>query len=399
MNIELRKPYPKQREIIDDPHRFKVICAGRRVGKSTLCLTAIIEAFLKGERVAYIMPTWSDCEAYFDDYIYPVFSNNTTIPQLRINQSRLLVEFTHGDFHSKIQFFTGEKLDRLRSKEFDLMIVDEAAHISDLENQWNTAMSPTLLKTNGRAYFISTPKGKNFFVSLLSKGFDESEAEYNSWQFSTYENPYIPNSEVDKLRDDMTESQFRQEILAIPSENKDGAFSSMDVERNTIDELSTNDPIVFGIDLASRHDYTVIIGLDREGVMCYYDRFRGPWETIYDRLTQLDINVPKIIDNTGVGSPMVQRLQYGIDNVVGFDFSASSKPKVIRELIMDVETDNIKFNRITADEMLVYQYKYSSTGHISYNAQSGFYDDSVCALALANRYRKNLIYEFSIEAV
>jgi hypothetical protein len=41
--------------------------------------------------------------------------------------------------------------------------------------------------------------------------------------------------------------------------------------------------------------------------------------------------------------------------------------------------------------MHTYQYKYSSTGHIKFEAQSGFYDDTIAALAIANHYKRQAI--------
>lgn len=383
--VRIPRPYALQNEILRDKARFKVVCAGRRIGKSILCQIAAVEDMLKGRRVCFITPTYTHCAKVYAEILQRLPFSLISVQ----NKSNREIKLKTG---GSINFFSGQSLDRTRGYEFDLLIVDECSFIPTLGDHWMPTLRPLLIATIGRAIFVSTPKGKNFFYSLFMKG-RMCEEDFKSWQFSTLENPHLPPSEFDSLVSGMTDGEYQQEILAVPTENQDGAFNLRKVEQCVIDELSDKEPIVFGVDLASKGDYTVIIGMDEDGSMCYFDRFKGEWELIYERLRRLDMYIPKVLDNTGVGSPTVQRLQSELDNVSGFDFSASSKPKIIRELILDVETNQIKFNRAAADEMSVYEYKWSPSGHISYNAQSGFHDDIICALAIANKYRKRLGFD------
>lgn len=61
-----------------------------------------------------------------------------------------------------------------RSEALSLLIVDEAAHIEDLEELWK-GLYPTL-STGGRAILFSSPKGKNFFYQMW-QGADTGETE------------------------------------------------------------------------------------------------------------------------------------------------------------------------------------------------------------------------------
>jgi len=76
--------------------------------------------------------------------------------------------------------------------------------------------------------------------------------------------------------------------------------------------------------------------------------------------------------------------------VVGFEFTGKSKPIIIHDLIKDVETNQIKFNEITAQEMNTFEFKYTSGGNLSYNAASGYHDDCIASIAMANFYRKRV---------
>ena len=384
VEVTIPRPFKLQREIIEDPTRFKVVCAGRRVGKSTLCKLVTITKILEGKRVAYITPEYGLAEKFFDEFM-------EHIPDQLIimkNKSRVNSKIKTG---GELKFFSGEALERVRSWEFDYLIVDEAAYLPDLENEWMRALRPLLIKTRGGGMFISTPKGKNFFYSLFQKGIN-GEKDYKSWQFSSYENPYLPKQELDELVESMPEANYRQEILAEPGENISNPFGTAAIERNTIGVLSTRQPTVIAADLARVNDWTVIIGLDEHGVMCYFDRFQLPWNQTVERIKALRERFPTpqiVVDATGVGSVILEQLQRDIYNVYGFSFNSVTKPKIIHKLIKAVETDQIKFNDVTAREMQVFEYKYSSSGNLQYNAASGFHDDCVAALAMANNFKQS----------
>jgi hypothetical protein len=383
-NIVLPKPYPMQKEILDDPSRFKCICAGRRVGKSTICQIQTIIKLVNGLRVAYITPEFGLAEKFYDDII-------NMIPDGMIvnkNKSRLKFELVTG---GKIQFFSGEALHRVRGYEFDHLIVDEAAYLDDLENEWNNSIRPLLMKTRGSAVFISTPRGKNYFYSLFQKGLNQEEG-FKSWQFSSHYNPYLPKEELDELVESMPEANYRQEILAEPGENLANPFGTDAINRNTIKTLPNNQPTVIAADLARVNDWTVIIGLDANGVMCYFDRFKLPWTQTVDKIKQVRDRFPTpqiIVDATGVGSVILEQLQNEIYNVHGFTFTGDSKPKVMHQLIKTVETNGIKFNEQTAQEMHTFEFKYSSSGNLKYQAAAGYHDDCIAALAMANNFRKS----------
>jgi hypothetical protein len=382
--ITLPKPFGLQKEIIDHDSRFKVVCAGRRVGKSTLCKLLTINKILNGNRIAYLTPEYGLAEKFYEEII-SYFSEELITKK---NKSRLNAKFiTNGE----IKFFSGEALERVRSWEFDYLIVDEAAYIPDLEKEWLKSLRPLLIKTRGGAIFISTPNGKNYFYSLFQKGFN-NDKDYKSWKFSSFENPYLPKEELDDLVDSMPEANYRQEILAEPGENISNPFGTAAIDRNTIETLSSSQPIVIAADLARVNDYTVILGLDESGNMCYFDRFQMPWELTINKLKEVRNKFPYcqiILDSTGVGSVILERAQQEIYNVIGFEFTSSSKPKVIHSLIKSVELNQIKFNKTTANEMHTYIFKYSSSGNLKYEAASGFHDDTIAALAMANNFRRS----------
>lgn len=387
MDVEIRLPrlYPLQQQIVDDSSRFKVICAGRRVGKTILVRHVAINAMLKGLRVVYITPTFVLSDEAFDKIAISLPLQIIS----KSNKSSRQIEILGG---GSIRFFSGEALARARGFEADVIVVDEASHIPDLQTEWNQSLRPLLLKTQGSAYLISTPYGKNYFYSLFQKGLN-LENGFKSWQFSSYENPHLPKEELDELIREMPTAIYQQEILAQPMANSANPFGTDNIIVNTIPTLSTEPTVIYAADIAKTFDYSVILGLDANGVCTYLDRFQLSWQQTRDKIKALPADVLKVIDSTGVGDVLYEELQTTCSNITGFKFTSSSKPELMYSLIKAVESGAVKYPESVAQELHTMEYKYSSTGHLSFQAQSGYHDDQVMALAMAyDKLKDNSYY-------
>lgn len=380
VNIVLPQPHAGQLAVLKSKARFKVLCCGRRWGKTLVSQIVAISSMLNGEAIAYVTPEFSLGKDFFREIL-------KYLPDAIIktnNKSDLYIELTTG---GSLKFFSGQSLDAFRGRKYHKVIIDEAAFISDLENAWYSAIRPTLSDYQGEAIFISTPKGKNFFYALFVKG-KEKTGEIESFHFPSDNNPYFPKAEFESARKSLPSSKFNEEYLAIPGENSGGAFKSDEVLKNTIKELSDKPTVVYGIDLAKSIDYSVIIGLDEEGVMTYFDRWQTSHMDNMERIKRLPSSIMKVMDSTGIGDPIYEQLSYEVMNLHSFKFTSTSKPKIIIQLQTDVEQGNVKFIEKVADEMNVFEQYETATGYIKYEAMAGFHDDCVMALAMANYYRK-----------
>jgi hypothetical protein len=356
---------------------------GRRWGKSLISQVIGVKGCLKARRIAYITPEFSLAKEFFKEVL-------DMLPDALVassNKSELTIEFITG---GSIRFFSGEAMRSMRGLKFHTVIIDEAAFITDLESAWTKVIRPTLTDYKGNALFISTPRGRNFFYTLYLKGLNK-ENGFASFHYTSYDNPHVANSEIDDAKQSIPKEAFNQEYLAIASANA-GAVVDMDtIARNTAQRMSFKPTVVYGIDVAKYTDYTVITGLDRYGHITYFERFQKNNALTKERVLALPSGVMKVIDNThgSLGDGIFESLVLeGCENLIGFEFTATSKPQLITELILDIEKDEVKFNKETADELSIFEYTYSSTGHIKYGNAPGGHDDTVIALALANRYRK-----------
>ena len=367
MRIELPTPHINQRQILDSEKRFIVVMCGRRFGKSELSQILGITEALKGGSVAYVTPTYGLAQVFFERL-------TKTLP-FKNNISKLKIYCPN---EGSIEFFTGERLDNLRGRKFHLVIIDEAAFISDLEDGWNNSIRPTLTDYEGRAVFLSTPRGKNFFYSLFMK---QGENDWQSFKFSTYDNPHINPREIDEARIQLPEVVFNQEYLADPAENSANPFGNAFIKR-CIKPISAHQIVSYGIDLAKSVDFTVIIGLDNAGNVAYFDRFQLDWHNTKETIKRLP-PAPIIVDSTGVGDPILEDLLREGVNIEGLKFTSQSKQQLMEGLASAIQQGKIGFPEgVIVDELDVFEYQFTANG-VRYSAPSGFHDDCVMALALA----------------
>ena len=376
VNVKLYNPHPAQKQVIDCQSRFIVMMAGRRFGKSLISQTIALETAINGQRVAYITPTYALGKVFFQELI-------DLLPAeiYKKNEADLTIHFITGGW---VRFFTGERLDNLRGLKFHLCIIDEASFIPDLEAGWLNSIRPTLTDYKGRAIFLSTPKGKNYFYSLYLKG-AANESDWAAFKFTTYDNPHIDKSEIDDARMQLPEVVFEQEYMANPAENAANPFGSNFIRQCTF-PMSNQPAVVYGIDLAKAVDFTAIIGLDANGNVCHFDRFQKDWRQTKDTIMALP-KVPILMDTTGVGDPIFEDLVRENVPVTGYKFTSSSKQQLMEGLASAIQQRKIQFpeGTITA-ELEIFEYQYTATG-VKYSAPSGFHDDCVMALALAWQHR------------
>lgn len=370
--IQLYLPHPGQTQILNELKRFNVVCCGRRWGKSKLSVNLLCEPALNGVPVGYFTPTYKLLKETYNDCV------KALEPVIQRKSDQEFIELVTGgtmDFWSLDNPYAG------RSRKYQRVIVDEAAFVKSLWEAWTESIRPTLTDLKGDAFFFSTPKGKNDFYKLFMRG-KQDEPNWQSWQMSTYTNPFIDPNEVDDAKRDLPALALSQEYMAEFNENVANPFGLPFIQQCTF-PLSINPPVCFGIDLAKSHDFTVIIGLDKNGSVCHFQRFQKDWRQTLETIKNLPINVPVKIDSTGVGDPIVEDFQRLRGNILGFKFNQTSKQQIMEGLAAAIQQRKITFPEgMIKDELENFEFEYTKTG-VRYTAPSGLHDDCVCALALA----------------
>ena len=153
------KPRDVQREIHDliEKHRFSVIVAHRRLGKTVCMINHLIKAAVMDKsgtgRYGYVAPFRSQAKSIAWDYL-KYFTG--VIPLTVFNESELTIDFYNG---ARIRIFGADNPDAMRGLYFDGVVLDEVADMKP--GVWGEIIRPALSDRNGWACFIGTPKGIN----------------------------------------------------------------------------------------------------------------------------------------------------------------------------------------------------------------------------------------------
>lgn len=301
------------------------------------------------------------------------------------NESELTATFPNG---AVIAFKSGEKSDNLYGEDVYAAVIDEATRVR--EESWHAVRS-TLTATRGPVRIIGNVKGRRNWAYRLSRMAESGEDNWHYAKLTAYDAVdagVLEMDEVEQAKRQLPDNVFKELYLAEPSDDGGNPFGQKAIEE-CIAPISQEEPVVFGIDLAKSVDWTVAIGLDAQGRTCRYERFQSPWEETCARLERLVGFSSAIVDSTGVGDPIVERLQRSLPNVEGFNFSSSSKQKLMEGLSVAIQTKQIAYpDGVIAQELSTFGYEYTRTG-VRYTAPDGLHDDCVMALGLAVHGQSN----------
>lgn len=298
-----------------------------------------------------------------------------------------------------IWFKSGDKPDSLYGEDVYAAVVDEASRLK--EGAWYAVRS-TLTATRGPVRIIGNVKGrKNWFYRMARRAEQMTDMPNGNMAYhkivahDAVRAGVLAQEEITDAEQQMPDHVFRELYLAEPSEDGGNPFGEAAIDRCTVGALYKGVPWVFGIDLAKSIDYTVVIGITREGYVCRFERWnKCPWEETEKRILSIIGTTPALVDSTGVGDPIVERLQKRThaEQVTGFVFSTRSKQQLMEGLAAGIQSGNITY----PDGEIVLelkQFEYEMVGKegrftgVRYSAPAGFHDDCVMALALAYQHK------------
>ena len=202
LNIDL---HPAQLQIFKSDARFKIVVAGRRFGKSYLSawLLLINAIQSKSKDVFYIAPTfqqakdimWSMLKDLGQDLIVQAYENTAVLTLIN---------------GRKIYLKGSDRPETLRGTGISYVVLDEYASMKPVV--WEQIIRPSLADVQGRALFIGTPAGKNHFFDLYNDA--EEDNEWDRFQFRSIDNPFLPATEIQASKKNMSTMSFRQEFEA-----------------------------------------------------------------------------------------------------------------------------------------------------------------------------------------
>jgi len=199
---------PWQQEVFKDTTRFKVIAAGRRCGKSRLAATTLLIEGLRcpqGSAVLYVSPTMGQSRQIIWDLLLDL--GREVIQSSHVNN--LDITLING---ARIYVRGADRPDTLRGVSLTYAVLDEVADIK--VEAWEQVIRASLSDRKGRAIFIGTPKGRNWFYDLFNLGKNGEDTDWKSWHFTTKDNPMIDPKEIESAKKTLSSFSFKQEYMA-----------------------------------------------------------------------------------------------------------------------------------------------------------------------------------------
>ncbi len=220
LQVTLRKPHKIQQQIVESSAKRKVIRAGRRSGKTCIAALIAVKCFLDGGRVLYGAPTGEQLDTFWREVKRALaFTLDAGVYHKDETKHIIEVEGTENRIRAK----TCWNADTLRGDYASLLILDEYQLMN--EDTWAVVGAPMLLDNDGDAIFIYTPpslrtksvtKAKDplHAAKLFVKASEDETGRWETFHFSSKENPHISSEALDEIVGDMSQVSYRQEILA-----------------------------------------------------------------------------------------------------------------------------------------------------------------------------------------
>lgn len=262
--IDIPALYSKQQYVRDNAERYNVLAWGRRSGKTTFGSDLVIETVLdQRQPLGWFAPDFKILDPVWNYYV-KLFAPLT----IDKDETKRYLELQGGGIFECWSMQSGIVA---RSRKYKRAIVDEAAFVGDLKKRLEYEVMPTLIDLTGDLWLFSSTNGDDEFKIYFDMGQNPNEPEWFSNRVMTWENPFLPKKERDrvyKLAEEDQDPMAMQEYGA-------GFLSGADnfVPPAWVDALTLNadwwkplDPrtsICVGIDVAGKNDLFSIKGWGR----------------------------------------------------------------------------------------------------------------------------------------
>jgi len=401
-NIQWQRPplYPKQEAAIFDPARFVCIEASTKSGKTHGCIVWLLEQAVlhggPGKTFYWIAPVTQQADTAWRRFklaLQPLYEH------IKIHEGIKVITLWNG---SRLAFKSADNPDSLYSDDVYAVVVDEA---SRCKPETLPASISITTKTHGPVRYIGNVKGKSNFFYHISREAQKGKPEWSYHKITAYdaaEAGVLTYAAIEQAKNSgIPDYVFRELYLAEPSDLASNPFGLHNIaacvnlyrelkEANSLDPT----PVTYGWDLGKNMDWTVGIGLNKDGHVTNIYRWQlEGWETTIQRIAQISGAYPTYIDSTGLGDPILDIIKSkGHDNVQGFKFSNQSKQQLIEGLVVGIQSQEMAIPPgILEAELQDFEYTVkpdrSGVEKVYYSAPSGFHDDCVMALALSNKAR------------
>jgi hypothetical protein len=265
---------PSQQAMIDglSKKRFWVHISARRTGKSSAAAVLALAKLLEPNQQVLVVAPNFNLSSIIWDYTSQLIES-FGIETKKYNQKDHVVQLIND---STLRLLSAENRSSLVGRAANLLIVDEAALISD-DEYYTRDLRPALSTfPDSRALFITTPRGKeNYVYEYYQRGQSNEFPEWGSGLYPWHANPRLKREDIEEAKKALPESIFKQEYYCEWA-SFEGQIYKIDDDKHLLDLTSEQAPyrimpgdqrftFIAGLDMGFRDDTAfVVIATDDE---------------------------------------------------------------------------------------------------------------------------------------
>lgn len=384
----------------DKEHKYVTAVFSRQSGKSVLMMVLCIQWLLeKNNTIAYICRNFILAKKLYRELI-------KIIPKNIIKSSNGSDFFIESIYGSTLTFYSSEQGSSLRGQTFTHCINDEFAFFkmeqTDGTHLWNDILSPTLKARGKKCIFVSTPAGKNnSLYTMYLRGLSDDFPQYVSILKTIYDDGFVTPSQIEEIRKSIPDLSFRTEYLCEFTDNGVSFFTGFE---NCFSDFTFNEKekIHIGVDLAANGEDATVVTLINESMQVKQYVIEGTLDVKYNKIANIINSVPNLVaaylENNGVGTPMIAEIKKLVrhkSKIYEFTTTNSSKEEIVSDMAVKIANKEIHFNKNDTGlfaELGSFIVKYTKSGRMQFEAQSGKHDDKVLSACIALRCKNDLKY-------
>lgn len=381
-------PFDYQEAFIDNASKRKQLCCGRQVGKTEICAgDGLHDATVHdGHEVLIVAPTQRQSSNLFRR-VKTMMSESPVEDWGVTRKTQTIIEFSNGS--RIICLPAGTDGSTIRGYTADYIIVDEAAFVPD--EVFSSVLNPMLATTDGTMVLASTPFGTaGFFHDAFVSD------RWATFEVETAESPLVGEDFIEQQRDELTETEFRQEILGEFVESAGVYLPSAIVKPCVVSDITrtTDTDAYLGVDVARKGgDRTVYTGIDQSGnVFLLEAEDTSTVSGVVGRIKALDEQhgfSGILIDENAVGGGVVDFSNEapGVGRkTIPVTFSTKTKQAMYRGLKNAFESGTLQIpnHRRLIHELKSLEFDFTQHGKLKVSHPPGGHDDFPDSLALAH---------------
>lgn len=382
----LPKLYAKQAAAVCDPARIACIESTTKAGKTFGCLIWQLGQIMSGPEDAehwWVAPVYGQSEMAYRE-AWKLLRGQPGFKQALADRAILCPGGRRWSFR------TADNPDHLYGSAVSSVVLDEASRMKDAAVD---AVYSTTTRTRGPMRLIGNVRGRaNRHYEWSRKG-EHGEPGF-AYHRITADDAVAAGvfraEDVEMARRTIPHAIFRELYYCEPSDDGGNPFG-IEAIRSCAEfngGKPTGKPVaVWGLDIARKRDWAVLIGLDHGRNVAAFHRWHGlSFGALVAEVARIVGKASKacvVYDATGVGDAVGEQLVAARLWCEPFIFSAASKQGLMEGLALALQQGRTSVvdgpHRV---ELEAFEYDVKA-GRVVYGAPGSMHDDCVCAHALA----------------